>query len=88
MTPDRKQQLRQDTANRLRKAYQGQLDWLSHFRQCQHMIDPKDARYAASRRDYYWQAKRQLEVVRKALYALEAASPDSVNARRPLQAAA
>ena len=87
MTPDRKQQLRQDTANRLRRAYQHELEFLTHFRVCFHSC-PRDGRYEASRTSYYWSAKRQIEVVRKALYALEAASPDTLNARRPLEVAA
>ena len=87
MTPQRKLQLRQDTAKRLRETHQQAIARLRFFHDCAHCCS-KDERYAYSRRAYFFQAKCQIEVVRKAIYALEAASPDSENARRPLEVAA
>lgn len=81
MTPTDKAELRRETAARLNKPFMDALDYLAKCRQGLHSLDPKEFGTSWSRKQLFISAKSWVTEARRAKYSIEAASPDSQNAR-------
>ena len=79
MTPQQKIDLRNETALRLRTPYTDALMMLGRCRAGLHGLDPKD--HAWSRKQLFISAKSWVREARASRYCIEAAQPDTTNAR-------
>jgi hypothetical protein len=81
MTSQQKEQLKKDTAARLRKPYADALSMLARCRQALHSLDPKDPKNHWPRKQLFISARSWVTESRAARFAYDAAAPDSTNDR-------